>query len=216
MGTPSSFVRVAGCNLRCTWCDSPKTSWAPEGEWHTVDELVAWCEQGPRHVVLTGGEPLLFEEIATLSQRLRPKGHHVTIETAGTVDLPEVECDLASLSPKLSHSVPHHDPKWGPRHDSLRLVPTTLTRLTRAFPHQLKFVVRAESDAVLDADLEEIDTLLSTLPHVAAADVFLMPEGTQAPRLREHYGRVAAACARRGNRLGQRLHIMLYGHTPGT
>src|SRR5687768_9998796 len=60
VGVPSSFVRVFGCNLRCTWCDSPATSWAPAGTQVPLDELVAFCARGPRHVVLTGGEPLLF------------------------------------------------------------------------------------------------------------------------------------------------------------
>ena len=58
VGVPSSFVRVSGCNLRCAWCDTPRTSWTPEGETESLDEIVRWCGEGPRHVVLTGGEPV--------------------------------------------------------------------------------------------------------------------------------------------------------------
>jgi len=106
VGVPSSFVRVSGCNLRCVWCDTPRTSWAPEGEPAPIPELLDWCAQGPRHVVVTGGEPLLFDATADLCRGLRARGHHVTIETAGTVLGEGIEADLLSISPKLAHSTP--------------------------------------------------------------------------------------------------------------
>jgi 7-carboxy-7-deazaguanine synthase len=99
VGTESSFVRVSGCNLRCTWCDSPRTSWQPERTRVPVEDLLAFCARGPRHVVVTGGEPLLFAAVAGLSRALRAAGRHVTVETAGTVWLDELSCDLLSLSP---------------------------------------------------------------------------------------------------------------------
>ena len=105
-GVPSSFVRVSGCNLRCEWCDSATSSWSPTGERIAVDELVAWCGEGPRHVVLTGGEPLVFREAVELASRLGASGHHVTIETAGTVWQEDLHVDLVSISPKLAHSTP--------------------------------------------------------------------------------------------------------------
>ena len=58
-----------------------------------------------RHVVLTGGEPMLFAELLPLAEELRVRGWHITVETAGTLYLP-VECDLMSISPKLAGSGP--------------------------------------------------------------------------------------------------------------
>lgn len=216
VGVPSSFIRVAGCNLRCAWCDSPATSWAPAGERASLDDLLAFCAAGPRHVVLTGGEPLLFKEVATLARRLRAAGHHVTVESAGTLLLADLECDLLSLSPKLAHSTPAaRDPVWAERHERRRLVRPVLARLLAAFAWQLKFVVRP---AALDADLAELTALLHELG-VGAGDhsrVFLMPECTDSEGLRAAYRALLPVCLTRGFRLGERLHIHMFGHTPGT
>jgi 7-carboxy-7-deazaguanine synthase len=217
-GTASSFVRVSGCNLRCVWCDSPATSWTPRGEQVELDALVEFCAGGPRHVVLTGGEPLLHPPMAELSRRLGEAGHHVTIETAGTVWLEGVHADLMSLSPKLAHSTPtQRDPGWANKHEERRLRPEILRRLLQ-FDWQLKFVVRGYEPALLDDDLAEIEALLSELDvEVCARDrVLLMPECIHPARLRHDYATIAAACRRTGFRLGPRLHIEIFGHTPGT
>src|SRR5450759_5662518 len=101
-GVPSVFVRTSGCNLRCNWCDTPYASWNPEGETRTVAQIVAAVQSHPmaRHVVLTGGEPMIAKEIAKLAGELKKLGYHITIETAATVAPEEIACDLASLSPK--------------------------------------------------------------------------------------------------------------------
>ncbi len=216
VGVPSSFVRVSGCNLRCAWCDSPNTSWAPSGGPMSLDELVAFCAAGPRHVVLTGGEPLLFPALADLSRRLRAAGHHITVETAGTVWQDDLACDLLSVSPKLAHSTPwQRAPAQAERHERLRLQPEVLRRLLAAFPWQLKFVVRAAAAA---EDLAEIDALLAALavPRTERHRVLLMPECVDPAGLTADYRRLVGECIERGFRLGERLHIALFGHTPGT
>src|SRR5688572_20004036 len=106
-GVPSVFVRTSGCNLRCTWCDTKYASWNPEGEELSIDAIVEQVRTFPaRHVVLTGGEPMVARGISELAQRLRDDGLHITIETAGTIAPDGIACDLASLSPKLSNSTP--------------------------------------------------------------------------------------------------------------
>ncbi len=212
-GVPSVFVRASGCNLRCTWCDTPYASWAPEGEDLAVDEIVKRvAAYGVRHVVLTGGEPLIMPEIEALAERLAGRGHHVTVETAATVYKP-LKLDLASMSPKLSNSTPttREGGRFARAHEEQRLNPTTIQRFIDASPDfQLKFVVAAE------ADLAEVDALLAGITGWTPADVLLMPEGTDAASLGEKAGWLADLCLRRGFRFCPRLHISLYGNTRGT
>src|SRR5262245_45547448 len=130
-GVPSVFVRTTGCNLRCQWCDSPYTSWAPEGETLSVAEVLDRVAAYPaHHVVVTGGEPLLAPALPELCSELRRRQYHITIETAATVFVP-VECDLASLSPKLSNSTPYdrEGGRFAAAHERLRLRP----EVVRAF-----------------------------------------------------------------------------------
>jgi 7-carboxy-7-deazaguanine synthase len=95
-GIPSVFVRTSGCNLRCSWCDTKYASWTPEGVEMSIEEIIAQVDEfGSRHVVVTGGEPMIAKGIHQLTVQLKDLGKHITIETAATV-LPEgIPCDLA-------------------------------------------------------------------------------------------------------------------------
>ena len=217
-GTPSSFVRVSGCNLRCVWCDSPNTSWTPRGESVALEELVEFCAAGPRHVVLTGGEPLLFAPVAELARQLHDAGHHVTIETAGTVWLEGIRADLMSVSPKLAHSTPRaRDEVWAVRHEERRWQPEVVRRAME-LDWQLKFVVRGYDEGLLEIDVAEIEAMIAELGvRTHERDrVLLMPECIDPARLSSDYATIGAACRRTGFRLGARLHIAIFGHTPGT
>ncbi len=219
-GVPSWFCRFSGCNLRCTWCDTPYASWNPEGTRRSVDDLVAEARgSGLRHAVITGGEPMLFDALGPLCGRLRSAGMHVTIETAGTVDR-DVPFDLMSISPKMSNSTPRNDPRdpggaWAERHEARRIDPAALqSLLDRASPgsgraRQIKFVV---SDP---GDLDEIDDLLGRLDGWRPEEIFLMPEGVTAPP-EQRVRFIVGACLDRGWRYGHRLHIELFGDTRGT
>jgi 7-carboxy-7-deazaguanine synthase len=204
VGVPSFFIRTSGCNLRCRWCDTPYTSWLPEGERRTVDELLGEAEDsGVRHVVVTGGEPLLQREIGDLTRRLRAASLHVTVETAGTRD-PDFECDLLSLSPKTVNSDPQG--KWKDRHRRLRSDTEPLRRLVRRFPdHQLKFVV-TDAD-----DFRDITTILNGIDGIDPWRVLLMAEGRSAAEVAEKAPMVAALCSEHGFRYTPRLHLDLFG-----
>jgi len=142
IGVPSVFVRVSGCNLRCVWCDTPYASWHPEGPVREVDDVVAEVQaQGVRHVVVTGGEPMLFEPTVDLVNALQAAGHVITIETAGTVDLP-LTPQLFSISPKLSHSAPEGE--WHDRHEAARWRPEVIAAMMQRAPVQFKFVVNPD------------------------------------------------------------------------
>ncbi|MBX3443666.1 MAG: 7-carboxy-7-deazaguanine synthase QueE [Planctomyces sp.] len=209
-GTPSVFLRTSGCNLRCWYCDTPYSSWDPEGEQRTVEELLAEVDRFDcGHVVITGGEPLLVAEVATLSRELRRRGRHVTIETAGTVDL-DVEADLMSISPKRANSTPSPDTGWAERHDARRHRPNVIRRLTADYEHQLKFVVDAP------ADVEDVAGYLAEFPEIAAANVYLMPQATESDDHARKCAWIAEAAERRGWQLSRRLHIELFGNTRGT
>src|SRR5687768_15897814 len=145
-GVPSVFVRTSGCNLRCTWCDTPYASWNPEGEQRTVEQIMAAVEIHPaaRHVVLTGGEPMIAKDIRPLAATIPPEG---------------IACNLASLSPKLLNSAP--DPieqlTWRRKHEATRWQPDVVRAWVDQYPYQFKFVVSRPED------VEEMEHMLSAL-----------------------------------------------------
>ncbi|HXI41337.1 MAG TPA: 7-carboxy-7-deazaguanine synthase QueE [Bryobacteraceae bacterium] len=206
VGVPSVFVRTSGCNLRCAWCDTPYTSWQPEGEEQSIDAILTKVASYPsKHAVVTGGEPLIAPGIVELTEGLRARGLHITIETAGTVFAP-VACDLMSISPKLANSTP--EGSWAAQHERLRFQPDILRQLTSAYDYQLKFVVAAP------ADLGEIQQMLDVLD-ADRGRVILMPEGIDASVLRERGLWLAEIAKREGFRYSPRLHVDLWGNLRG-
>ena len=227
-GVPSFFVRTSGCNLRCTWCDTPYASWEPEGPVRTIDDIVDEAKSsGVRHAVLTGGEPMLPPAIVPLSHAFREAGFHITIETAGTI-VRDVACDLMSLSPKLANSTPHGDPRdpsgaWGERHEQRRLNPEALRTLwhgspasPRTWDRQCKFVVTSPLDLTeIDSVIGMLDVGRDAAERTPASDILLMPEGTAEPTP-EARDAVQKICMETGYRYCTRLHIHLYGDARGT
>jgi len=206
LGAPSVFVRTSGCNLRCVWCDTPYTSWQPEGEECSLDEILAQVVRHPaHHVVVTGGEPMIAPQIVELTKMLRAQSLHITIETAGTVFAP-VACDLMSISPKLAHSTP--EGQWSAQHERLRFQPEILRRLMADYDYQLKFVVTSPDDRL------EIRRLVDCL-RADSDKVILMPEGVDASTLRERALWIAEICKEEGFRFSPRLHVDLWGNRRG-
>ncbi len=206
VGAPSVFVRTSGCNLRCAWCDTPYTSWKPEGVEMAVDEIVAQVAafQAP-YAVITGGEPMIAPGVRELTEQLRALGMHITIETAGTV-WQALECDLMSISPKLANSTP--EGPFRAQHERLRLQVDVLARLIAQYDYQLKFVIAQPGD------LEEVRNLLAALP-ADPRKVILMPEGIDAGELRDRGLWLAELCKQTGFRYSPRLHVDLWGNRRG-
>lgn len=211
-GIPSVFIRTSGCNLRCTWCDTPYSSWEPTGEQFDVDGIMERLAEYPSvYAVLTGGEPLIAPGVEELTRRLKDHGYHLTIETAATV-FKDVVCDLASLSPKLENSTPweREDGRWADDHEARRLNVETIRRFMALADYQLKFVVEEPKDLV------EIDALVARLHDCDPSKVLLMPQAVTAEELNERGPWIAEICKDRGYRFCPRLQIALYGNVPGT
>ncbi len=214
-GVPSVFIRTSGCNLRCAWCDTPYASWEPEGKLRALPDLVAEVEAHPatRHVVLTGGEPMIAKDVRPLAAALRATGRHLTIETAATVAPDGIGCDLASLSPKLLNSAP--DPlahaAWRKKHEVTRWQPDVVRAWIDAYPYQFKFVVARPED------IEELEHMLAALKReIPRHKVLLMPEATSLEKMRSRAAWLGDLCKARGYRYAHRLHIELYGNKRGT
>jgi 7-carboxy-7-deazaguanine synthase len=139
-GAPSTFIRLAFCNLSCSWCDAAYT-WKGkvENEEYTALDLALAVQH--QRVVITGGEPTFAEGFDELVRVLdEERGAHITVETNGTIFRPQAveHVDLWSVSPKFGTSG---------QTDQLR--PTQLLRYFHLVPQgamQLKFVVDGEDD----------------------------------------------------------------------
>lgn len=203
-GMPSVFVRLAGCPLRCRWCDT-KYAWTEDaGQDQTVAEMVeAVCKWRGRFVVITGGEPMVNFEIRQLARELKAAGKHITIETAGIAYIPDVPCDLMSISPKLSNSAPLEAESAGVHKDS-RLDLAVLGELIANYHYQLKFVVDSVND------VPEIQEVIEQTGNIDPHMVMLMPQAATRDELASRSPVVAEICKSVGFAFCQRLHVLLW------
>jgi len=204
IGAPTFFIRLDGCPLRCSWCDTPYALAGDAGRTADVDELARGATAA--RVVITGGEPLA-QDIAPLVARLRDR--HITVETSGTIfaDLPDVA--LFSISPKVGSS------GYAPK-------PAVLRRFCATAPGrmQLKFVIGEARD--YEEALACMAALADDLP--ARTPIILQPESGRAGH-GEHYVTTLRALAERtladerwarfDVRVLPQLHHLLWGGAPG-
>lgn len=209
IGTPSTFLRLAFCNLRCSWCDT-KYTW----DWQTYrreDEIETMSPQAvtsllrsqqSKNIVITGGEPLLQQRQLLPVIRDLATDHTFEVETAGTI-MPS--SDLAKLiqiwnvSPKLANS---NNP-FKARHRTEPL--TRFAQMENAF---FKFVIQAESD------IQEVLDLVREF-HIPNTRILLMPEATDPVELEKKSDWLVQQCIKHQFRLGYRLHVALWGNKRG-
>lgn len=209
-GLPSVFVRLAGCPLRCRWCDT-KYAWDKEaGRRYSIDEIVRTVQKWScRFVVITGGEPMVNSDLPQLARELKAAGKHITIETAGIAYIPDMPCDLMSISPKLSNSLPD-EAKLAAIHRNSKLDLAVLEELIDNYNYQLKFVVDSE------ADLPEIEEIIKKLENADREKIMLMPQAATRQELLAKSTIVAELCKRTGCAFGQRLQVLLWNNERGT
>lgn len=96
IGWPTVFVRLTGCPLRCVWCDTEYSFHG--GAWQEIDRILATvADFGVRHVCVTGGEPLAQKRCLALLTALCDRGHEVSLETSGALDVSEVDARVRKV-----------------------------------------------------------------------------------------------------------------------
>ena len=210
LGTPSVFLRLALCNLICTWCDTKYTwDWRNHDYREEVVELTredvtdAVEAHGCRHLVITGGEPLIQQRaLAPLVDGLKDRGFSFEVETNGTI-APEQSLmqgiDQWNVSPKLATSG-----NTSHRRDVAGAMQSFAAMSNATF----KFVV------VDRQDVDEVESLVAVYG-IQRDRVLLMPEGTSKEELLDRSAWLSELCVERGFRLTTRLHILLWGDERG-
>jgi len=95
-GWPTAFIRLTGCNLRCTYCDTPYAF--DEGTEMSIDEILQTLQTFPTRLVLvTGGEPMLQPSVHDLFRSLLERGYTVLLETGGQISLTEVDAGVHKI-----------------------------------------------------------------------------------------------------------------------
>lgn len=209
-GHPATFIRLQGCTLRCTWCDTLDV-W-PYGNEYSIEEVLELLAPhvlkytlGNQHIVLTGGSPLKqqYELIKFLRQFKDRFGFGPFIEVENETVLypspnfiPWVSC--WNNSPKLSNS--------GMKHNA-RVKPQVLAFMNDLPNSWFKFVISDPGDWM------EIEK--DFLPHISKNKIILMPEGQTQLELLENRDKVAQIAVEQQVRFSDRLHITIWDRKTG-
>lgn len=198
-GTPSIFVRVTGCNLRCVFgnsiCDTSYTSFNPaKSKYSSIDDVVSEIENikesypNTSDLVITGGEPMLYiDGLKELLDKLSPLGFRVTMETNGTLGAfdyenyyssgldKQININLYSVSPKLSTSVDKHcrfiNQSQRDKHNSIRINYNKLAQFCRLSTWETSIAVQFKFVYTDDDSVNEIKSILETLKNTYECDL---------------------------------------------
>lgn len=194
LGSPAVFLRTSGCNLRCTWCDTPYALEFRQGKKMETQKVVEQITSFTcKHLVMTGGEPMIQQKgLKEVLQQL--KGYFIEVETNGGFESEIDEyIDQYNCSPKLKGS--------GNKDYELKLLPNEKT--------WYKFVIDSESD--LEETLGYIEH--HRLPNKR---IQLMPQGITREESQKKSLWLSEQCKRHGLIFTPRLHILLWGNARAT
>lgn len=196
-GTPAVFLRLSGCNLHCSWCDT-RYSWLTGCELSVAEVAARVLSYDCTSLVITGGEPLLQAADIENLLALLPADMHVEVETNGTLPPTPVLAERVNqwnVSPKLAHSGNSAE---------LAICPSALAAFVATGQAWFKFVVSSEEDWPAIAALN--------LPQQR---IILMPCAATRADLTAARPAVAELCLRHRVRLGDRLHVVLWDDEKG-
>lgn len=241
-GTPSMFVRLQGCNLRCLWkdadgnlcqCDTAHTSFGDSRggtSKMSVDDVFSTLKANMgrmRHVVITGGEPFIqADALASLVDLCRSQAWHVTVETNGTIFDRQVAMSthLLSISPKLTSSIPTEA-----KLREAGLQSSAATRAHSSIIFDIEPLIRLINVSKLSgndiqlkfvvstmADEAEIfDRYINRIPNLTPSDIVVMPMGVSTQQIAVSSKAALSMAVRNGWRFSPRLHIDLFGNKEG-
>ncbi|HAL44554.1 MAG TPA: radical SAM protein, partial [Phycisphaerales bacterium] len=201
-GVPSTFIRIAGCPLRCKFCDTPYAASAKAGKKLSISQILKQIKKYPtKYIVITGGEPMVCPNLLQLCKAL--KKYHITIETAGIKFVTGLKCDLMSISPKLSNAYL----KPSDRNTYLKI--DELQKIIQNYDYQVKFVIEKAGD------IKEVKQTIEKLKKIDRAKVMLMPQARQVSEYTKRGEIVAKLCKKYGFAFSPRLQITLWGNKRG-
>ena len=211
-GVPSVFLRLPGCNLHCRWCDTAYAADPSQGQEMAIPEIITEITMSNlTHVVVTGGEPLLTDELPDLLSQLTSRDMHITVETNATLHR-DLTANLMSISPKLSNSLPLRPAAATEIPEAISTAPINLEAIQHYIDehdYQLKFVIADHTD------LPEVEAVLEKLTRVDYDRVMLMPQAGTRRQYEKRAPQVAQMCIQHGLRFCPRLQVEFWSDARG-
>lgn len=196
-GRPSMFIRLAGCPLRCNYCDTEYALDAKAGKKMSIDEITnKMIKYSPQYAVITGGEPMFSPHISLLCEKIKKHNVHTTIETAGIKFVPNLTCDLMSISPKISNAYDNQPDK------DRYLKIDELKKLIENYDYQLKFVVEKIED------ITEVHQIVNVINGIDHSKILLMPQAKDVSQYMRISPLIVEMCKANGFTFSPRLQLI--------
>ncbi len=243
LGTPSLFLRLSGCNLRCIWnietggisrCDTAYSVFKDKIEKKiiSVDVIFNMIKSNIRnmnHLVITGGEPMLQAKyLIPLCKKVKNELNlHITLETNGTIYNDELAnyIDLFSLSPKLKNSIPSIDKlsQFDIYNEKKSIIAHERNRVNIDAIQQFNNKAKINNADIQykfvvtkkDEANEIINDFISKIKGINNADILIMPLGSTQPELNRNSKVALQMCLENNWRFCPREHINLFGAKQG-